>query len=156
MNKPPSSNELPLTGESFMHLPMSIQVGGDHYKKMPIQPAEFNELNNIPYCMANVIKYICRHKMKGGKQDLGKAMHYCDLGASMYEQTKKAWKTQCRANEWLITPTRFCKMNAFTDEITQAVLALCSVFEAGVISYLQAKQVIAEIIHLEYPPVRPR
>ena len=55
------------------------QIGGDHYKKFKIQPIEFSHANNIPFIEANVIKYICRHKAKGGKQDLEKAIHFIQL-----------------------------------------------------------------------------
>lgn len=59
--------------------PMSIQVGGGHYKSMAIQPIEYITKNNLPYCEANVIKYISRWRDKGGKKDLEKAKHYIDL-----------------------------------------------------------------------------
>lgn len=55
------------------------QVGGVHYKSMPIQPIEFILANDIPYCEANVIKYICRWKNKNGMEDLEKAKHYIEL-----------------------------------------------------------------------------
>lgn len=56
-----------------------LQVGGDHYKSMKIQPAKFALENKLDYCQANAIKYICRHASKNGKQDLEKAKHYIDL-----------------------------------------------------------------------------
>lgn len=59
--------------------PMSVQVGGGHYKSMAIQPIEYITKNNLPYCEANVIKYISRWRDKGGKKDLEKAKHYIDL-----------------------------------------------------------------------------
>jgi hypothetical protein len=55
------------------------QVGGDHYRKMKIQPIEFILANEIPYTEGNIIKYICRWKDKGGIKDLEKIKHYCDL-----------------------------------------------------------------------------
>ena len=55
------------------------QVGGNHYKEMKIQPLEFIMANNIPYCEANIIKYVCRYKSKNGLQDLLKARHYLDI-----------------------------------------------------------------------------
>ena len=58
---------------------LDIQIGGDHYKKMKIQPIEFIYENQIPYIESNVIKYICRHRYKNGLQDLEKAKHYIDL-----------------------------------------------------------------------------
>lgn len=56
-----------------------LQVGGSHYKKFKIQPAEFCYVNNIPYLEATAIKYLCRWKDKGGIQDLEKAKHFIDL-----------------------------------------------------------------------------
>lgn len=58
---------------------LDSQVGGTHYKEMPLQPIEYIMANNLPYCEANVIKYITRHALKGGKQDVEKAIHYCQL-----------------------------------------------------------------------------
>lgn len=60
-------------------LASEIQIGGDHYKKFLIQPAEFCYYNNIPYLEATAIKYLCRWKDKGGIQDLEKAKHFIDL-----------------------------------------------------------------------------
>lgn len=58
---------------------LDTQVGGSHYKDMVIQPAEFNQKNKIPYCEANAIKYICRHRGKNGKEDIDKAIHYLEM-----------------------------------------------------------------------------
>ena len=55
------------------------QVGGKHYKSMKIQPAEFININNLPYAEGNVIKYVCRHKFKGKKEDIKKAIHYLEM-----------------------------------------------------------------------------
>lgn len=55
------------------------QVGGSHYKEMPIQPLDFILKNNLGYCEANVIKYVSRWKHKNGIQDLQKAIHYLEL-----------------------------------------------------------------------------
>ena len=65
---------------------LDIQVAGDHYKAMPIQPVEFIHANNIPYCEANAIKYLCRWRKKGGIADLEKAKHYIDLLIQMETQ----------------------------------------------------------------------
>ena len=55
------------------------QIGGDHYLKMKIQPSEFANKNNLPFAEGNAIKYICRHKYNGKKEDLRKAKHYIDM-----------------------------------------------------------------------------
>lgn len=52
------------------------QEGGSHYKNLSIQPVHFIYANDIPYIEGNIIKYVCRHKWKGGKEDLLKAIHY--------------------------------------------------------------------------------
>ena len=55
------------------------QIGGSHYKNMVVQPSEFINKNNLPFAEGNAIKYICRHKHKGERQDLEKAKHYIDM-----------------------------------------------------------------------------
>ena len=62
-----------------MSNPYDKQVGGDHYSKMKIQPAEFINKNEMKFAEGNAIKYICRHVNKGGLQDLQKAKHYIDM-----------------------------------------------------------------------------
>lgn len=64
--------------------PLDTQVGGDHYKKMAIQPVQFITANSIPFLEANVIKYVCRHGSKNGKADLEKAIHYLQLAIDLY------------------------------------------------------------------------
>lgn len=59
--------------------PLDVQEGGQHYKSMAIQPIEFIHANNIPFLEANVVKYICRWRNKGGVNDLNKVKHYVDL-----------------------------------------------------------------------------
>lgn len=63
--------------------PLETQVGGSHYKDLKIQPIEFIHANNIPFCEANAIKYLCRWRNKNGVQDLLKARHYIDLLISL-------------------------------------------------------------------------
>ena len=55
------------------------QIGGTHYRQMKIQPSEFVIENKLLFPEGNVIKYICRHPYKGGKEDLEKAKHFIDM-----------------------------------------------------------------------------
>ena len=55
------------------------QVGGEHYKKLPIQPIEYIMANNLGYCEANIVKYITRYKQKNGKEDIKKVIHYAEI-----------------------------------------------------------------------------
>ena len=59
--------------------PLQRQVGGDHYKGLPMQPIEYIMANELDYCEANVVKYITRHHLKGGAADIRKVIHYCEL-----------------------------------------------------------------------------
>lgn len=58
---------------------LDVQVAGDHYKELPIQPVEYIHANGIGYFEGNVIKYVSRWRAKGGIKDLEKARHYIDL-----------------------------------------------------------------------------
>ena len=55
------------------------QVGGNHYRSMVIQPSEFINKNNLPFAEGNAIKYIIRHRDKGKKQDILKAIHFLEM-----------------------------------------------------------------------------
>ena len=59
--------------------PYDKQVGGSHYKKMRIQPSKFVIENELLFPEGNVIKYICRHRYKNGKEDLEKAVHFIEM-----------------------------------------------------------------------------
>lgn len=60
------------------------QIGGDHYKKLAIQPMEYALQNKLDYAQANVVKYVTRHADKNGKADLLKAKHCIDLMIAHY------------------------------------------------------------------------
>jgi exonuclease VII small subunit len=46
---------------------------------MRIQPAQFINENNLLFAEGNAIKYICRHKLKGKRKDIEKAIHYLEM-----------------------------------------------------------------------------
>ena len=55
------------------------QVGGQHYIKYKIQPSRFVVENKLLYPEGCVIKYILRHRAKGKRQDLEKAIHFIEM-----------------------------------------------------------------------------
>ena len=55
------------------------QIGGDHYKRMAIQPSHYIVRNNLGWYEGNIVKYITRHSIKGGRQDIEKVIHYAQL-----------------------------------------------------------------------------
>lgn len=69
---------------------LSSQVGGSHYKDLPIQPVQYIHANGIGYFEGCVIKYVSRWRAKGGIADLEKAKHYIDL---LIELESKQCKT---------------------------------------------------------------
>lgn len=68
---------------------LDIQVGGGHYKNMPIQPMEFSMANNLDACQHTVVKYVTRFREKGGIQDLEKAKHVIDMLIEFEQRLEK-------------------------------------------------------------------
>tara|TARA_R100001079_G_scaffold6469_1_gene3876 strand:+ start:50 stop:328 length:279 start_codon:yes stop_codon:yes gene_type:complete len=65
------------------------QIGGSHYKSFAIEPWTFVQENNLNPFQANVIRYACRYKNKGGIQDLEKIIHYCEMEIDFMKNKKK-------------------------------------------------------------------
>lgn len=60
-----------------------LQIGGDHYKTMGVQPWKAMESWMTPeqfagFLRGNAIKYLARCDAKGGLDDIKKARHYID------------------------------------------------------------------------------
>ena len=60
-----------------------VQVGGNHYVGLAIQPVEYAHKNGLNFCQGSIVKYVTRYKDKNGKQDLEKAKHFIDLLIAM-------------------------------------------------------------------------
>jgi hypothetical protein len=58
---------------------LEVQVAGDHYRRMKIQPVEYIHKNGIPFIEGCIIKYASRWRDKGGIKDLEKIKHFADL-----------------------------------------------------------------------------
>lgn len=69
--------------------PLAVQVGGDHYKTLKIQPMEYSMANNLDACQHTIIKYVTRFRNKNGLQDLEKARHTLDM-LIQFEKAKLA------------------------------------------------------------------
>lgn len=105
---------------------LSVQVGGDHYKTMPIQPVEFALVNGLNTCQANIIKYVCRHGQKHGAADLKKAIHYCDLWLELARDCALAW------SDWALHPRagyspigEFIEANGLPEAVGSVVVHVC-------------------------------
>jgi hypothetical protein len=68
--------------------PLASQVGGDHYKKLGIQPVEFAHANSLDFFQGNIVKYTTRWRDKGGLADLRKAKHMLELYIELEEKKR--------------------------------------------------------------------
>lgn len=74
------------------------QVGGNHYKTGGL---EHWDLFGPEYLMGCASKYVSRHMEKGGREDLEKAVHYCEkLGEVLGGQTLINTTSASRMLEW--------------------------------------------------------
>jgi hypothetical protein len=74
---------------------LSVQVGGDHYKRWQVQPVQFSEVNELSSCQHSIIKYAMRYDTKDGVRDLRKAMHFCDLMTELHLLHDLDWQRRC-------------------------------------------------------------
>jgi len=58
---------------------LDVQVSGDHYKSMKIQPVEFITANKLSFLEGCIVKRISRWRSKDGLRDLEKIKHEVDL-----------------------------------------------------------------------------
>ena len=54
------------------------QEGGDHYKNFAIEPLTYCLENRLGFAEGSIVKYVSRYRLKGGKEDLLKALHYLE------------------------------------------------------------------------------
>jgi len=59
--------------------PFKKQIAGSHYRKFKIQPSKFINDNELLFAEGCVIKYVMRHRLKGKRKDLEKAIHYIEM-----------------------------------------------------------------------------
>ena len=94
--------------------PLDVQIGGDHYKSMAIQPMEYSMANKLDACQHTIIKYVTRFREKGGIQDLEKAKHCIDL-LIHFERQSAALSFVDEAREF-IEPTDVEPASAIDDD----------------------------------------
>lgn len=57
-----------------------------HYCRGNIEVIDFIIDQGLDYCEGNAVKYICRHRMKGGVTDIRKAIKYLQFIEQCYDQ----------------------------------------------------------------------
>ena len=86
------------------------QHGGSHYQKYKIQPSKFVVENKLLYPEGCAIKYIIRHRDKGKKQDILKAIHFLEMILERdYKEIEKPKeiKTEEKNNLWGIITKKY-------------------------------------------------
>ena len=83
---------------------LQTQIGGDHYSKLAIQPVEYITRNGLGFVEGSVIKYVTRHRSKGGAEDIKKAIHFLNLLLELEYEAKEEKAEECKA--------RFCNLSA--------------------------------------------
>ena len=73
---------------------LSKQVDGNHYKDLPIQPAEYIHANAMGYFEGCVVKYVSRWRKKNGMADLEKAKHYIELLIELEDRRANATREE--------------------------------------------------------------
>lgn len=89
-------NDLKQSGNEVPYLATKTQIGGTHYKGLAIEPGYYAQVNQLNYMEANVLKYITRHRHKGGAEDINKAIHCLTLLLQ--------WEYSHSPNMWRMVP----------------------------------------------------
>jgi len=120
---------------------LNEQVGGDHYKFMPIQPMTYSMKNGLNACQHTVIKYVTRYRGKDTPyQNLQKAKHTIDLLMELEGITEEnPYGNASRAPE-----PRFNETEAFDVEFGKRMLDA---------NYLREDEKVSSIFLAEGEPV---
>lgn len=116
-----------------------IQIGGNHYKDMVMQPIELIAALRCSFIQGCIIKYISRYKAKNGVQDIKKCIHYAQLAIQLGDKRK------CNSK------TLFFSINDFI------VKNKLSIFQRRIITqtangrYKRVIQICKELLQIEYP-----
>lgn len=93
------------------------QEGGAHYR-MVMQPIVFCAANRYDPCSFSTMRYLLRHRQKGGRLDLDKAIHYVELWLHLNEN-ERIWDAIS-----VISMQRFIDTNGITGPEVPLLLGL--------------------------------
>ena len=119
--------------------PLQHQVGGNHYESFVVQPLEFITKNRLSFIDGSIIKYILRHRFKKGKEDLEKAIHFCELAISfgLYMPV-----------DWYVGVSSFIAKNKLEGGQAEALMVLFKSCDKT--CYIRTADICKNIIKLEY------
>lgn len=78
-----------------------VVVHPNHYARWKMEPIEFIAINDLPWWLANVIKYTMRFDAKDGLHDLYKARSYLDMKIRKLEGHDKFWEKPVTEERYL-------------------------------------------------------
>lgn len=116
------------------------QVAGNHYKKLTFQPDELFEIcPELVNKQTSIIRYASRYRDKNGREDLMKAIHYCELG----EEYTLGRYHRC-PDSTRVAIIVFCRVNGFDKDIRDIMLL------AAEKKYTKCRETIEHVVSMIY------
>lgn len=130
---------------------LARQVGGSHYKDMPLQPTVFAMQAGYDACAFAILKHVCRHAKldRGGPVDLDKAIHYVEIRS----HTWGPWNYPRRHPGRGPSITLFCNLNSIHGAEREILVKLDTWVRNA--HHVRAEELSADIARLRdttYPP----
>lgn len=110
------------------------QVGGNHYKKFPMQPIEFAEKVGFKPCAYSIFKYSQRYLNKGQTvKDLEKILHFislmeelndCQIDSWFCEEEEVLFDLYLEANKDFLNEYQVNMVNALRDYYIYGLIEL--------------------------------
>lgn len=116
---------------------LNKEVAGSHYKQYKVQPIELIAQKEWNFFQGNIAKYILRAKHKNGRQDLDKAIHYCELAIDL-DNTSVRHVIDGSIN-------KFVKNNNLTEEYRIVLLMVDGKMYKNLLEYLSDTEYIEKI-----------
>lgn len=124
--------------------PLAVQVGGQHYVKLKIQPVEFALANRLDPCAFSILKYVSRHHRKAGAQDIDKAIHFLALRRTLVVHQP--------TSEWPVSMHEYVMANQLGPLESSALLALAEVVSTGTQATYEAAHLALTELRAAYTP----
>ena len=122
--------------------PLLTQVGGDHYKKLKIQPVQLWLANDLGPIEAACVKYLTRWRDKGGVEDLRKVQHFIELLRDYVRTSNEL----IRPHRIYITAHQYCVANGIDRAEQEIIDRLIRWRTSGLIMLNQALTETEELI----------
>ena len=123
------------------------QVGGNHYNVMKIQPSRFWMANDYDGDAGMILKYLARHKLKKGREDVEKALSFVYIRLDNKEFISRPRRDLISMHDFIIA-------NALDDTTAGALYILDFWVKSGYgecTFHLHLIEAIAHILAEQYP-----